>query len=79
MSTGQRASEQIVEAVTSWPGVGGGGGGGGGGGALFPAEQAWGARAGSRSSAMSVDVIALLRLNYEQLVARGSVPVDAAA
>ena len=30
MSTGQRASEQIVEAVTSWPG------------SPFPGEQAWG-------------------------------------
>ncbi|HEX2302763.1 MAG TPA: hypothetical protein VHH57_03980 [Gaiella sp.] len=67
MSTGQRASEQIVEAVTSWPGV-----------ALSRQSRPGGARRIEIERDV-LDVIALLRLNYEQLVARGSVPVDAAA
>jgi hypothetical protein len=116
MSTRQRASEQIVEAVTSWPGVAAGPGRRGelaftvGGREIghlhgdhaahfgfpkgvwadlkakgriedhpvFPGRAGLGARR-IESERDVRDVIALLRLNYERLVARGSVPVDAAA
>ena len=116
MSTRERASEQIIETVTSWPGVAAGPGRRGelafkvGGreighlhgdhaahfgfpkevwGSLFeqrridyhpvfPGRPGFGARS-IVTEADVEDVIALLRLNYERVVARHGLPAEAAA
>jgi Luciferase len=116
MTTGQRASEQITEEVTSWPGVAAGPGGRGefafkvGGreighlhgdhaahfgfpkevwGTLFeqgridyhpvfPGRPGFGARR-IESEADVDEVITLMRINYERVVARHGLPAEAAA
>src|SRR5262245_51132282 len=116
MSSRQRASERITEAVTAWPGVSAGPGRRGefaftlGGWEIghlhgdhaahfafpkkvwaglkeqgriedhpvFPGKPGLGARRIESESDVE-DVIALLRLNYERLIAREREPVDAAA
>ena len=116
MSTRQRASEQIMETVTSWPGVAAGPGGRGelafkvGGreighlhgdhsahfgfpkevwGSLFeqgridyhpvfPGRPGFGARS-IQTEAHVEDVIALMHLNYERIVAGYGLPTKAAA
>ncbi len=116
MSTRQRASEQIFEIVTSWPGVAAGPGRRGefafkvGGreighlhgdhvahfgfpkevwGSLFeqrridyhpvfPGRPGFGARTIETDEDVQ-DVVALLRLNYERVVARHGLPTQAAA
>ena len=116
MSTRQRASERIVEHVTSWPGVAAGPGTRGefafkvGGreighlhgdhaahfgfpkevwGALFeqgridyhpvfPGRPGFGARRIETEDDVE-DVVALMRLNYERVVARHGLPTKAAA
>ena len=116
MTSERRASEQITEVVTSWPGVTSGPGRRGefafkvGGREIghlhgdraahfgfpkevwatlfdqgridyhpvFPGRPGFGAR-GIESEADVHDVIALLRLNYERVVARHGLPNQAAA
>jgi hypothetical protein len=116
MSTGQRASEQIIETVTAWPGVVAGPGRRGEFGftvgrreighlhgdraahfafpkdiwldlkengriedhPIFPGRAGLGARRIETASDVR-DVIALLRLNYDRIVARDREPVDTAA
>ena len=100
MSTRQRASEQIIETVTSWPGVEAGPGKRGefafkvGGpkevwGSLFeqgridyhpvfPGRPGFGARR-IETEADVEDVVALMRLNYERVVACHGLPTQAAA
>jgi len=116
MSTRQRASEQIIETVTSWPGVEAGPGKRGefafkvGGREIghlhgdhaahfgfpkgvwrslfeqgridyhpvFPGRPGFGARR-IETGADVEDVVALMRLNYERVVARHGLPTQAAA
>ena len=116
MSTRQRASEQIVETVTSWPGVAASRGRRGelafkvGGREIghlhgdhsahfgfpkevwrslfeqaridyhpvFPGRPGFGARR-IETEADVKDVVALIRLNYERVVARHGLPRQAAA
>jgi len=116
MSTRQRASERIVELVTSWPGVAAGPGRRGelavkvGGRAIghlhgdhaaravvpkevwgslfeqgridyhpvFPGRPGFGARRIETEDDVE-DVVALMRLNYESVVARHGVPTETAA
>ena len=116
MSTRQRASERIVELVTSWPGVAAGPGARGefafkvGGREIghlhgdhaahfgfpkevwrslfeqgridyhpvFPGRPGFGARRIETEDDVE-DVVALMRLNYERVVARHGLPTKAAA
>jgi Luciferase len=116
MSSRQRASEEIIETVTAWPGVAAGPGKRGelaftvgrreighlhGDHAahfsfpkdvwadlkekgqldyhpVFPGKAGLGARSLETESDVR-EVIAMLRLNYERVIARDGVPTDAAA
>ena len=66
--SGQRASEEMVENFTAWPGVVPGG----------RRRGELGARRIESESDID-DVIALLRINYDRVVAGQREPVDAAA
>jgi hypothetical protein len=116
MASEQRASERIMEEVTSWPGVAAGPGSRGEFGfkvggreighlhgdyaahfgfpkevwrtlfeqgrvdyhPVFPGRPGFGARM-IETEADADDVIALMRLNYERVVARHGLPTEAAA
>ena len=69
MSTRQRASEQIIDTVTSWPIDYH---------PVFPGRPGFGAGR-IETEGDAEDVIALMRLNYECVVARHGLPTQAAA
>jgi hypothetical protein len=82
MGDGQRPGERITEEVISWPGVTGGPGRRGEfsfkvGGPVFPGRPGFGARR-IKIEADVEDVIALMRMNYERVVAKHGLPEHAA-